>query len=181
MNESIESALKARVQAAPVSDLDFTRQSKKMVEVLGWSAAAVTEMERLYRQFLALSRAVQDLGLDMEIVPNRMIDEFWHMHILDTRQYHEDCEKLFGRPLHHYPYFGLEDETDARRWQKSAKRSDQLWQAVFGECLYGADEGDGDAYIADRALHARLSQELLAGDQVTVMRCRTGCKPMKCK
>jgi hypothetical protein len=33
-------------------------------------------------------------------------DMVWHSHILHTRQYAEDCEKLFGRFLHHTPETG---------------------------------------------------------------------------
>jgi len=36
----------------------------------------------------------------------------WHAHILDTNAYAPDCEKVFGKFLHHFPYWGMRGEED---------------------------------------------------------------------
>ncbi len=58
----------------------------------------------LYRAFLYLCKKYPD---DV-IVPTKEVDDFWHLHILDTRNYIQDCEKIFGKYLHHFPYSGLD-------------------------------------------------------------------------
>lgn len=54
---------------------------------------------RLYKNFLYL----QKKHYPAPLVPTREIDEFWHNHILHTKQYSHDCEQIFGHYLHHQP------------------------------------------------------------------------------
>ena len=68
-----------------------------------WPKEQIDEAERLYRRFLALNL----LHPGEDLVPNQLLDEFWHQHIVDTRKYAADCELLFGKLLHHDPYFGI--------------------------------------------------------------------------
>lgn len=45
--------------------------------------------------------------------PGAFIDKIWHMHILDTENYADTCEKLCGKFIHHYPensFVGQKDE-----------------------------------------------------------------------
>jgi hypothetical protein len=35
--------------------------------------------------------------------PNMIADIVWHTHILFTKKYHADCERIFGHYLHHQP------------------------------------------------------------------------------
>lgn len=88
--------------AAKVALLDFTMLKRKLEHADGWSAGVVAEAECLYRKYLCLALVYRDRTLG----PSRMIDDFWHAHILDTRAYAADCEMLFGAYLHHYPYGG---------------------------------------------------------------------------
>lgn len=88
--------------AAKVERLDFTMLKRKLELADGWPASAVAEAECLYRRYLCLAVAYPNRTLG----PSRTIDEFWHAHILDTKAYTADCEMLFGRYLHHYPYGG---------------------------------------------------------------------------
>ncbi len=69
----------------------------------GWSANVAFQLANLYRAFLFLYKTYPD----EIIVPTKEVDEFWHLHILDTRNYIADCETIFGYYLHHYPYAGL--------------------------------------------------------------------------
>lgn len=73
-----------------------------------WSIEDARTAADLYRSFLWLCWAYPDEN----IVPNSVIDQFWHLHILDTRRYADDCQKIFGRMLHHNPYLGLRDDQD---------------------------------------------------------------------
>jgi hypothetical protein len=57
-----------------------------------WAARTATEVGVWYRRFLFLCAVYPDECL----VPSEAIDNFWHVHILDSLKYHEDCEYLFG-------------------------------------------------------------------------------------
>lgn len=87
---------------AKVAVLDFSKLKRKLEATEGWSKDSVSEAEQLYRKFLALTMVYPDNRLG----PSRIIDNFWHAHILDTRAYTSDCEMLFGEYKHHYPYGG---------------------------------------------------------------------------
>lgn len=58
------------------------------------------------------------------VAPCRTSDTVWHHHILDTQKYHQDCERLFGRYIHHFPYSGIfegEDEEAQRRRHETTR------------------------------------------------------------
>ena len=89
---------------------------------------------------------------DQEIVPNKEVDVFWHQHILDTEKYAQDCEVLFGTFLHHYPYFGMRGEEDHANLCAAFTETQELYELHFG--------GKGGSSSS---------------------KCRTKCKPVKCK
>jgi hypothetical protein len=66
-----------------------------------WTAATTQQAESLYRRFLMLHMMFPS----EEFVPTKVIDAYWHQHILDTRKYAADCDAVFGTFLHHDPYF----------------------------------------------------------------------------
>ncbi len=90
-----------------INNLDLSMIANTMVIKLGWLKSEVDEACALYRNFLFLIYKYPD----QKIVPSEDIDEVWHNHILDTRKYKVDCEKIFGRYLDHYPYFGMDGIT----------------------------------------------------------------------
>lgn len=65
---------------AKVAVLDFSKLKRKLETTEGWSSDATDQAEQLYRKFLALVIAYPHHTLG----PSRMIDSFWHAHILDT-------------------------------------------------------------------------------------------------
>ena len=76
----------------------------------GWSREYCDEAEIEYKRYLILKHEHPE----KEIVPNGVIDKFWHQHILDTIKYADDCQKLFGKFIHHFPYFGMNGKEDAQ-------------------------------------------------------------------
>jgi hypothetical protein len=93
----------------------------------GWSREYTEYVEVRYRRYLCM------LCVDDGAVPTRDIDLFWHQHILDTRAYANDCEMVFGEFIHHFPYFGMRGEEDARNLQSSFERTKVLYEMMFGE------------------------------------------------
>lgn len=94
----------------------------------GWSRETVERLETEYKQFLTLLVKYPDAV----IAPSKDVDAFWHGHILDTMKYAEDCERVFGYFLHHFPYFGMRDADDAAALAQAARTTQALLAKEFG-------------------------------------------------
>jgi len=117
-----------------VNTIDLSMVKMKLMdkdEGVGWDEEFAAFAEIRYRRYLCL----QILYPKQSIVPTKDIDTFWHQHILDTRAYAKDCQKLFGQFLHHYPYFGMRDEQDAQDLLDSFEESKILYLKHFNEQL----------------------------------------------
>jgi hypothetical protein len=111
-----------------VSNLDFSMLKLKLTQEYNWSPEFCNEVEDLYKKFLALNLRYPD----RKICPTGPIDTFWHAHILDTNAYTRDCGSVFGRYLHHFPYFGMRGANDAADLQATFKESIELFIVHFG-------------------------------------------------
>jgi hypothetical protein len=94
----------------------------------GHSDAELDLREGEYRKFLALHMAFPDA----EIAPCKLVDEFWHQHILDTEAYRDDCEAIFGGYLHHFPYFGMRGDEDAQALRNIYADTLARYRMAFG-------------------------------------------------
>lgn len=122
---------------ARVAEIDFSMLKRKLMEEQGWTAEYCNEVEGLYRKFLALNIRYPD----RKICPTGPIDEFWHAHILDTRAYAGDCERLFGQMLHHFPYFGMRGAEDRQALEQAFAESLELFILHFGVDPTAGDTG----------------------------------------
>jgi hypothetical protein len=102
-----------------------------------WPVVVARRAEAWYRQFLVI---VGTYPTEM-IVPTKLIDEFWHHHIVDTLKYVEDCDHLFGEYLHHFPYLGVRSPEDRQDWRVGFDRTLQLFREEFGSDPVGALRG----------------------------------------
>lgn len=139
-----------------IENLDLTMIKLKLQdeeEGEGWTVEECNILEKEYQKFLALKRHYPD----SDIVPNKHLDIFWHQHILDTEKYATDCQNIFGYFLHHYPYFGMRDEQDKQDLQDAFEETKRLYKLHFGEDYLGMST------------------------RCKAPKCRTQCKPMKCK
>jgi hypothetical protein len=140
--------------------LDLSKIRTKLADVeegKGYSDERLDSMEAEYRKFLALHLAFPD----DEVVPCKMVDEMWHQHILDildTHAYEQDCDAMFGRFLHHFPYFGMRGEDDARALCDAYADTIERYCEAFGEPPEGT-------WISQNASSCK----------------RTACKPQKCR
>jgi hypothetical protein len=92
-----------------------------------WSLAYADNIGQQYVMFLQLCKLYPEKVLAI----SRAIDDMWHMHILDTIKYHDDCDKLFGYYLHHYPYLGLRGKEDAQNLIDAAQETRILFKLHF--------------------------------------------------
>ncbi|AFY55275.1 Protein of unknown function (DUF1399) [Rivularia sp. PCC 7116] len=75
-----------------------------------------------------------------KLVPTQEIDKVWHCHILDTMKYAQDCEMLFGRFIHHFPYFGKRGKADRNNLYAAFTETKTLFQKHFGIELAAAEQ-----------------------------------------
>ena len=107
-SEEFVSQAKINEAMAVVNSLKFEKMDDKLITDYGWSKENIFSVNQSYRKWLVISACYPELSL----VPTMKLDEYWHMHILDTKKYMEDCQLVFGSYKHHYPYFGTEANSD---------------------------------------------------------------------
>jgi hypothetical protein len=96
----------------------------------GWTQDHVDRIETEYKQFLTMVVKYQDDAED--ILLSEDVDEFWHAHILHTIKYTEDCERVFGKYLHHNPQVVGQSSSDVERRGALAEKTRRLYQQEFG-------------------------------------------------
>lgn len=136
----------------------------------GWPPALVDKTEVWYRRFLFLNAKLRGSG--RAVVPNKLIDTFWHYHILDTQKYAEDCEKTFGYFLHHFPYFGMRGAADAAELNVAFADTLTLFQTEFGEAPDSASPEVGTV-IGKGWTDSEELEGVVAGSEVS--HCATAC------
>lgn len=136
-----------------IDALDFERIKAKLAHRAQGSlgADAIARAEGGYRRFLKLAAKYPEVP----VVPSEEVDEFWHMHILDTQRYAADCERIFGHMIHHDPYLGIDaDEADDARRMALIEAGRALMDKEFGAS--SLDGGISAAYCV-RALEDTAS------------------------
>lgn len=106
-------------KASSIKNLDLEYLEKRLMDRQKWSLETSKEAVRRYKNFLTLLLKYPDQIL----APAPDIDEAWHNHILFTREYFCDCQKIFGDYLHHSPSQNFDPE------EKSAMEEAQLHTA----------------------------------------------------
>lgn len=122
------------LQTDPIAALDLRRYLRKLGrrDSAVWTPERLALADREYRRFLDLRR----LGIVPALVPSEIMDAVWHEHILDTRNYALDMERLFGAFVHHEPNY--EDDTHAMAEMDLALQATMAaYRDVFGEPMPG--------------------------------------------
>src|SRR5262245_2388712 len=117
-----------------IGELDLGPIKFKLMDAAegeGWTRELVERIEVEYRRFLTLlAKYPHD-----PIAPSKEVDRFWHAHILDTQKYVEDCERVFGSYLHHFPYLGMRGPDDAAALAAAGARTRELYAAEFAPAM----------------------------------------------
>ncbi len=138
-----------------VAAIDLGMVKMKMSEPeeeLNWSEAQIEDAEIEYKRYLTL--CVRYPYPNYSIVPNKIMDETWHYHIMDTRAYHKDCDKVFGHYFHHYPYFGLRGEEDEKNLKAAFLKTQEFYEKEFGEPMARGGASDCWHDCENRCWHA---------------------------
>lgn len=140
-----------------VAALDLSMVKMKLAdpeEGKGWSAEQCDDAEVEYKRFLTLN-----LLYPRSIVPTTVMDTMWHYHILDTRAYHRDSERIFGGYFHHFPYFGMRGAEDEQNLARSFENTSQLYEKTFGEPIVRAGHSSCWHDCQSRCWHACSSKD----------------------
>jgi hypothetical protein len=87
-----------------VDSLNLFWPLRKAAYLHKWDEEKAANIEAQYRQFFAMIALDEDLA-----PPNADVDDLWHEHILNTRRYARDCEKVHGKFIHHSSMDGVEE------------------------------------------------------------------------
>jgi len=129
---TLENPLKAHlldIVMSEVEALDFQRIKFKLSATQDKGKIDIAEHE--YKRFLVLIK----MHPSKSIVPSKIMDEFWHLHILDTEAYRRDCKRVFGRFIDHFPYFGIYGTEDRQSLIDSFEETKELYLQHFGTHL----------------------------------------------
>jgi hypothetical protein len=146
-----ESTLDSKVESINLLKVKNKLMLPKSEEGEEWSEEKAILGELEYKRFLTLIKRYPD----EKFVPNKLMDEMWHRHILDTAAYRKDCRDVFGVFIDHYPYYGLNGVEDKANLDQDFLKTKVLYQINFGE------EMDREAMAVrcgdDHACHAESS------------------------
>ena len=121
------------------------RVSKRM----GWSASFAALVEREYRRFMALETLAPKTVLGMR----GPVDEFWHEHILFTRDYAGFCDAAAGKFIHHEPAMA-NTVSDSGSYKLTLQLLDQHFGPVANDVWPAAGEascgGDTNCAMCDK-------------------------------
>ena len=159
---SIKASFSEKPDVTPET-LDLNSVRNALMEKQGWSLERAEAARAEYVRFLTLLQMKP--GFMLVPWPNAEgqddLDQFWHQHILDTAKYTADCNRLFGRMIHHNPHVvrGSGQESDAvaktqRLYARTfnsgsdGRSADTIFLAGCGAC------GTVDTYSSGDASHS---------------------------
>lgn len=120
-----------------IDDIDFTQIIAKLAKEKGWSKRSAELASQQYRNYLYLQKKY---GHHFKLIPSKDIDTFWHLHILDTKKYHQDCQAIFGQYLHHKPFYeGIEVKLTDK--QNPFSITQELYYQEYNEYIYSVKTG----------------------------------------
>lgn len=126
-----------------IRDLDLTTVKNKLSDKKGWWWRCRNDIDKLeleYKQFLYL----------IAINPNEMVvpwtqdlDDLWHEHILDTQKYADDCQKIFGRFIHHNPHVPKGTSKHSTAYNNTKKMYKEAFKEKADKTKSGSSSSSG--------------------------------------
>lgn len=99
---------------------------KKLTVEQGWSPSFAKCAFVEYKRFIYLATISED-----RIVPSKIIDKVWHLHLTFTKSYWQDlCRDLIGKEIHHTP--SLADKASRTRDISDYQYTLNLYKSEFG-------------------------------------------------
>tara|TARA_R110000868_G_scaffold218576_2_gene469241 strand:+ start:163649 stop:164014 length:366 start_codon:yes stop_codon:yes gene_type:complete len=98
-----------------ILEVDLKGIVNKVCKKTGMDKELAGKAEVQYLQYLTLRANYPE----MVLVPPVLADELWHEHMLHSKKYVEDCDKLFGSYLHHHQ--GEPEELLRKGWENTQR------------------------------------------------------------
>ena len=143
----------AAIQALDLEPVKLRAMDAELGE--GWTREHADSIEVAYKNYLTMLVKYPDHA--EEIMLSEDVDEFWHTHILQTRKYAQDCEKVFGNFLHHEPHVGEVTAADLEKRNVLAETTRQLYEREFGSARHADAAWAGDTIEASNAAYSGAS------------------------
>lgn len=156
-------------------ELGSIKNNLMHVKGKGWSLERASAVEREYRRFLYLMKKFPNEST----APPIDVDTFWHYHILDTVKYADDCERVFGYFLHHFPYVGMRGKEDEEALQRMGECMRIVYEETFGEDYDAAARACTEA-AAKPAYCGVTTNAANCGATTKTAFCTTATKPAYC-
>jgi hypothetical protein len=137
----------------------------------GWTLEQACRAIERYKTFLFISFLYPQLLL----VPTPEIDRVWHVHILHTRQYYNDCHRVFGRFIHHEPDSELQGQSHLSNFAQAFAQTQTLL-AVYERYFKVSGLGGIDLHQAVRSASTENQAKLRSRSEQTNLRfCGNAC------
>lgn len=105
--------------------LDLNMVLAKAKENYGWSEEQAQEALKNYLKHWYLAYKYPSMPL---AAISKGADDLWHQHIIDTRKYVLDCQKILGCYMHHQPIYGRPSDFENAAYTSTV----DLYMAEFG-------------------------------------------------
>jgi hypothetical protein len=100
--------------------------AKRLARENGWSLAYADRVIDEYKRFVFLC-----MTAGHKCTPSDQVDQAWHLHMVYTESYWTRmCGEVLGRPLHHGPTKGGDQEND--KFVDWYERTKESYRAAFG-------------------------------------------------
>ena len=94
-----EDKIRKLIEKLNLRDIKKRLMSSGIRGGLNWDSKKADYFIEEYKGFLFLIWKYPN----KRFAPTREMDEVWHTHILFTKKYFKDCNKIFNRYIHHDP------------------------------------------------------------------------------
>ena len=137
---------------------------ERCMRLLGWKVGFTLRALDGYRDFLRFKHGFEDWNAQ-KLSPSLPVDKIWHMHILDTRCYENDCKLLLGQFVHHDADGDVNTEARKKRIDntKGALKilypdgyDEEVWN--FGDRLGQSEAAERERNMVDQRRANRASQ-----------------------
>ena len=159
MSKTKKAARKAKASSKKqkVEEPELTNEEKRVImiqyEKENDAGDETDNLLKEYLRFMQIKIAESDTS-DKKVAPSKKIDEFWHAHILSTKEYMAFCERYNdGVYIHHDPSMQDVPERYTLLWKKyaekfgSAPNNASIWPT--DNLIESEDEEEGDDWIDD--------------------------------
>ena len=105
--------------------------TQNCIKTYGWDDSLANAAVDAYRAFFSLKQREEDWNA-RKLSPSPIVDQVWHMHLLDTLSYHAACGNNF---IHHDPRGGVDEFARAKRYARTVELLGVVASEIWPEPL----------------------------------------------